>query len=569
VGDVVVEGNEIFGDGINVASRIQALAEPNQILVTDIVHRNLVNKEGIQSLAVGEKHLKNVIDAVTVYSVSFNADLQFEELGKLTPKKSRYPAWIFIGILFITALFFVINKYFADSSKTIPDSPIRSIAVLPFDNLTDNDDQQNLLAGMHDNLITTLSQIKSLDVISRTSTLSYKGSGKKSMQEMATELNVDAIIEASVLSIGDSVRINIQLVKAFPKEKHLWAKVFDRPFENILYLFDDVASTVANEIDLTLHSSESNSALRKINSDAYKAFMNGKIYVENNPTPENVQKALIYFNRAIELDSSFAPAYAGVSWVWITLFQLNQASGEEAIPKIYSYNQKALELDPNYPEAQYHKAINAFQSEWDWAKSEKAFRKALEVNPNHSFAHAHFAHILMIQRRWEEALAHAEIASRLDPLSPHIQGLVGIVFLHHGDIDKAYEISSRNNEIFGKLLIDENYAYLKGDLDRSLELLLLQLGQDVVKRDSVRKVYQESGYSAAIEIVAHEQEKKGGPQGVVLYERLNRIDDAIRILELLYRQHNPNLPYFFTGFLKKLEKDVRYIQLAKELKLKY
>jgi adenylate cyclase len=296
LGDVVVEGNEIFGDGINVASRIQALAEPNQILVTDIVHRNLVNKEGIQSLAVGEKHLKNVIDAVTVYSVSFNADLQFEELGKLTPKKSRYPAWIFIGILFITALFFVINKYFADSSKTIPDSPIRSIAVLPFDNLTDNDDQQNLLAGMHDNLITTLSQIKSLDVISRTSTLSYKGSGKKSMQEMATELNVDAIIEASVLSIGDSVRINIQLVKAFPKEKHLWAKVFDRPFENILYLFDDVASTVANEIDLTLHSSESNSALRKINSDAYKAFMNGKIYVENNPTPENVQKALIYFN---------------------------------------------------------------------------------------------------------------------------------------------------------------------------------------------------------------------------------------------------------------------------------
>ncbi|MDH4090957.1 MAG: tetratricopeptide repeat protein [Cyclobacteriaceae bacterium] len=568
LGDVVVEGNEIYGDGVNVASRVQALAGSNEILVTDIVQRNLINKHGIRSTPIGLRDLKNVSESVALYSISFDSEIQFEKVVNGVPKKSRYSVWIFIAIVFSVGLIFVISKYFSETDQQQhQSSQIKSLAVLPFDNLTGNKDQDYLLLGMHDNLITVLSQIQSLDVISKTSTLSYQNRSEKNIQDIANELNVDAVIEASVLSVGDSVRINIQLIKAFPKETHLWAKIFDRPFKNILYLFDDVASTVANEIGMTLHNSQSSSALRQINSEAYKEFMNGKMYSENNPTPENLDKALSYFNRSIELDSLFAPPYAGISFVWASRLQLSISDGVEAIPKIYSYNQRALDLDPNYPEAQYHKAGFAFQR-WDWKESEKAFLKALELNPNHSFAHAHYAHMLMFQRRWEEALSHAETALRLDPLSPHILGLVAIVYMHHGDVDKAYAISSSRDDVFAKPVLDEYYAFKNGDFDRSIKSLLTFFVNDTTIHEKVNSVYTKSGYSKAIEVVAREMERMNIHLAIVFYERAGLVDESIRLLEDYYNHHDPNLGYYFTEILQKLQADPRYIELGKKLKLR-
>ena len=576
LGDVVIDGKEIYGDGVNIASRIQAEAEENQIVISDIVHSNLKNKKEIVSTALGARHLKNVDKPVAIYSVRFNPDVSFNEKVRSEKRKNSH-SFIWIAVIFLfVASYFLINFLKQDSHENIMPSNhgIRSLAVLPFYNLTGDLTQENLISGMQDNLITTLAQIKSLDVISRTSTLHYKEKTDKNIQTIARELNVDAIIEASVLGLGDSVRINVQFIQAFPKEKHLWSRIFDRPFNNILYLFDDVAHTVADNINKTLNNDLQEQGPKTVNSEAYKAYLNGKFYSEIVPTIENQQIAIKYFERSIELDSTFAPAYGGICWAWISLLQIGGSSPTEAIPKIFSYNQKALELDPNYPEAQYHKAVMSFQAEWDWEKSEKAFLKAINLNPNYGMMHSHYGHLLMYQQKWDEAIDQVELGIKVDPLNPHVQGLAAVVYWHHGDFDKAMAITAKGPDIFGKKVIEESIAYLKGDYKSSLDQLESNHISDTLLFQQVRKKFNEEGYPEAMRILAQGLEEHFGNQRSVslalLYSRAGMTDDAIRILETGYSNHHPNMPYAFVPVeLKNLESDPRYRELARKMNLPY
>lgn len=579
LGDVVIEGNEIYGDGVNVTSRIQNIAENNQIVVSDSLAQNLKNKEGLNLTLLGEKDLKNVLDPVKVYLVDFDSDMSFSNLITQDRKSLKSTIIWIVVILIATGAFFTLNYYLKENpneNQVAEANIIKSIAVLPFDNLTGDTAQDHLVAGMQDILITTLSQITSLTVISKTSTLSYKNREDKTIQQIANELDVDAIIETSVLRSMDSLRINVQLIQAFPIEKHLWARIFDRPFKNIEFLFDDVARGVAEDISRALNEGGQPrlSEPKEINPEAYKAYMNGKFLSITIPSPENLEKALEYFQRAIELDSTFAPAYAEISWVWISFFQLGYATGIEAIPKIYANNSKAIELDPYYPDAQYHKAVISFQTEWDWEKSEKAFLKALELNPNHAMAHAHYSHLLMYRQRYEEALPHMEIAMKLDPLNPHVLGLCAIVYWYKGDFDKALEISNKNSDIFGKPVIEESIAYLKGDSLTSIQMLERRFGEDSALVKALRSEFKENGYKYAMNLLGQTLEKKNAKipavEIAIFYNRAGMIDDAIRVLEDGFKNHDPNMPYAFLPIeLENLESDPRYRDLADKMNLPF
>lgn len=573
LGDITVKDNDVFGDGVNIASRLESAADPGCILISDSVRSSIRNNQDIELQFIGSLHLKNVSDQVNAYAIIHPGMTRptFNKAKSLIKKRTKYPLGLLISIFIILSAV-AIAWYFSILSVDDPGNSIESLAILPFDNLTGDPDMDVLIAGMHDNLITTMSQLSSLRIISKTSTLKYADKAE-SMQEVARELDVDALIEASVLKAGDSVRINVQLIQAFPDEKHVWAKVFDKPFKNILGLYNEVTRSITDEINISLNKDQQRefSTTKTINQEAYEAFIKGKFYSEEHPTMENLDLALEYFNRSIALDSSFAPAYAGISWVWVSRYQLGMADGSVALPQIYKYNNRALELDPAYPESYYHKAIMSLQS-WDWELSEKAFLKSIELNPNHSFAHAHYSHLLMYQKRFEEAEPHLEKALKLDPLNPHIIGLCAIVYWSKGESDKAISLTKKSRDVFGRLSIEESMHYFNKDYQESIKLLLTKSRADTAITNLTMDEFKKNGYESALILLAKKIEQHY-PKPVTLlaqlYIRTGLNEEALRVLEEGYQKHDPNMQYVFVipKEFESLKKNPRFIAIAEKMNL--
>lgn len=573
LGDVVVDNKEIYGDGVNIASRIQALAKGNHIIVSESIHQNIRNKEGVKASSFGEHQLKNVTEPLQLFELDFDQSFTFS--GSEGKKKSSLLYYVLAAIIVLAILYFALpaeNVFNGENTVEANQGSISSIAVLPFDNLTGDESQNYLIDGIQENLNIAISQIESLNVISRTSTLSFKERNGKSVQDIAEELRVDAVIESSVLKSDDSIRINVKLIKAFPEEEQLWTKVFDRSFNNILSLFDDVAEAVASEISNTITGENS---VKEVNPEAFKAYMNGKFYSENRPTEENINKALEFFKRAIELDSGYAPAYAGIAWIWINRLQLGLSPGSMAVPNIYSYYQKAIDLDPEYPESYYHKAVMSIQGEWNWSKGEEAFKKALELNPTHSIAHAHYAHLLMILRRFDEAIEQAELAIKIDPLNDHVLGLCAIVFHWTGNSEKAREIYKKNDAIFAKDRMMEAMAYTDGDYQTSSRLLKKLFKQDSLSFEPTDKDDELNAYKALIKKIAVSAESNNPGISLIfiseLYSRLGAYEDAIRLILQAYEIHDPNLPYFFVvpQAHDGIKNDPRIMDVAQKMKLQF
>jgi class 3 adenylate cyclase/TolB-like protein len=356
LGDITLEENDVYGDGVNVAARLESISDPGGIYISESIEKAIRGQSDIQAKYLGVVLLKNVDYGVRTYAIQ--GDLlpvpskhKIKELsGSQTNWKRLFKSAF--AYFFVICLLIAAGWWIWQSSKADELHEIRSLAILPFDDLSGNKDQEFLVDGLQDNLITTISKMSSIRITSRTSTKQYKNTDM-SVPEIAKELGVDAIIEASLLKFEAVVQLNVQLVKAFPEEQHLWQDIFERPAGDIQYLFEDVAQTISNEVSSAL--SENNPSLsstaKEINPEAYKAYMNGKFLAENAPTNETLERALKYFQRSIELDSTYAPAYAGISWVWISLHQMHSVPGAEAIPKIYAYNSKAIELDPDYADA--------------------------------------------------------------------------------------------------------------------------------------------------------------------------------------------------------------------------
>ncbi|MDH3711361.1 MAG: hypothetical protein OER04_15815 [Cyclobacteriaceae bacterium] len=594
IGDIVTDQGEIYGDGINVASRIESMGVTGAVLVSEAVGQNLKNHLDIQLTSLGYFDFKNVEEPIEVFAVG-NQGLVIpnpenlrgkfkEQAGRshhLSDSAPLSPRKILLGVgtLIILLLAGYFGYYWLTTTSRVFDEAsqgqtIRTLAVLPIDNLTGDSTQNNLIAGMHDNLITTLSQITSLNVISRTSSLSYALREDKTIPQIASELGVDAIIEASVLRSGDSLRINVQLIRAVPTETHLWAQVFDRPFTDILYLFDDVSQSIAKEINTTLikRSAVTVSSPREIDPVAFKAYLNGMFYLNNLPSSENLSTALDYFERSIKLDTTYAPAYAGMAAVWIFRWQLRMSPGPEAVPTIYTYNQKALELDENYAEAQYIKALMSLQSEWNWEKSEAAFKSAIESNPNHALAHAHYGHLLMHLQRFDESISQMEEATRLDPLSPFITGLYAVVLWHYGALDEALELTAQDSSAFARPLIQESISSIKGQHQKSLDLLEAIFGAiPAIQFQNIKDQFRDQGYQSAMKMLAESLEQVPLMSAVfisVLYNRAGLQDEAVRVLEEGYRNHDPDMPYAFVPVeLENLESHPGYQALAHKMKL--
>jgi TolB-like protein/DNA-binding winged helix-turn-helix (wHTH) protein/Flp pilus assembly protein TadD len=314
-----------------------------------------------------------------------------------------------------------------------PPAGIRSIAVLPLDNLSGDASQDYFSDGMTDELITDLAKIKALRVISRTSVMRYKGTHTP-LPEIARTLKVDAIVEGSVLRSGEQVRITAQLIQV-PADKHLWAESYEGNLSDTLALQNKVARAVAEQIRIEVTSQERAElkSVKKIDPDAYEDYLKGR-YFWSKRTADGLKKAVDYFNQAIAKDPNYAAAYSGLADTFALLgdWQYAVMPTKEAVPKAKAAALKALELDDSLGEAHNSLAFCLDGYDWNFDAAEKEFRRAIELNPGYAPAHHWYAWHLALLGHNDDALAEMRKAANLDPLSLNINSdLAELLLIAH------------------------------------------------------------------------------------------------------------------------------------------
>lgn len=362
------------------------------------------------------------------------------------PWKRRASGIAIAAVLLGTALYVARRSGIKARAPQAAGEPgaIRSIAVLPLDNYSGDASQEYFAEGMTDELTSDLANISRLRVISRGSVMQFKGAHRPPTPEIAKTLNVDAIVEGSVLRAGDKVRITAQLIDA-RSDRHLWSKSFERSSRDVLALQDELASAIAREIHIQLTPAEESRLAQapSVNPEAHDAYLKGR-YFFNRPSDENLTRAIAQFEDAIRLDPNFAPAFSGLSdaYLWAG-YNEGVLTASEAGPKAKSAAEMAIRLDDASAEAHASLAVYKAWYEHDWAGSESEFRRGFALNPNYAFAHDQFGLVLAFEGRLDESVAEGKRAAELDPLSPQnpIDGL--IAFAWQGKYQAARELARR------------------------------------------------------------------------------------------------------------------------------
>jgi eukaryotic-like serine/threonine-protein kinase len=295
-------------------------------------------------------------------------------------------------------------------------SRITSIIVLPLENLSGDPDQEFFVDGMTEELIACLAQVRALRIISRTTAMRYKGL-RKPLAEIASELNVDAVVEGSVRRAGDRVRITAQLIDA-ATDRHLWAKSYERDLREVLTLQGEVAQAIVEEIQVTVTPGEESRlrGSRTVHPEAYEACLKGRYMIERR-TEASLRGGLAHFEAAVRLDPTFGLAHVGMADAYNLMGFYSILAPGEAFPRAKTAALRALEINPASAEAHTSLAYSTLYHAWDLPEARRQFRRAIDINPKYSTAHLWYANLLFISDGYEESLAEFRLSRNLDPLS--------------------------------------------------------------------------------------------------------------------------------------------------------
>lgn len=439
-------------------------------------------------------------------------------------------------VVLLTIIFLAKITIFKEKQK-----PIDSIAVLPFQNLSADPEQEYFSDGMTDALIAELSKIKALRLISRTSVMRYK-KAEKPLPQIAKELNVTAIIEGSVQRAQDEVRITAQLIRAAP-EKHVWANSFIKNFKNILALQSEVAQAIAKEIKITMTTEERQrmASSRPVDPEAHEAYLKGRYFI-NKWTEDDIRKGIAYFEQAIAKDPTFASAYTGLADGYDILASSGWMAKKEAFPKIKALALKALSIDNSLAEA-YSLIGDAEFTDWNWKAAEENFKRAIELDPNYVTGHAYYAFFLLLMKRYDEALREGQRALELDPLSMTANYVLTEIFMFRQQYDRAVSQAKEMLSIdpnftdayifFGrsyleKKMFSEAIASYKKAIELGVFGSLVNLAQAYVLSGNVMK---------AREILADPRTKNLPSSALArIYASLGERDRALELLEKAYEE---------------------------------
>jgi TolB-like protein/DNA-binding winged helix-turn-helix (wHTH) protein/Tfp pilus assembly protein PilF len=473
----------------------------------------------------------------------------------LTPRRRLRPALrVIIASALVVSLTIILVVLFRSRGRA--PTGIRSLAVLPLENLSADASQNYFADGMTDELITDLAQISALRVISRTSVMVYKGA-RKPLPQIARELNVDAVVEGTVLRSGDQVRITAQLIEA-STDKHLWSQSYKGELRDSLALQNTVARTIADQIRINLTPQEQ-AALKNVkvvNPQAYESYLKGR-YFWNKRTADGLKVALAYFNQAIEEDPKYAEAYSGLADTYALLgdWQYAVMTPKEAFPKAKAAAIKALELDSALGEAHNSLAFVLDGFDWNFDSAGKEFRRAIELNPGYATAHHWYAWHLSLLGRYDEAIPEMRKALNLDPLSLIINAdLAELLVLAHS-YDESIQQSRKTIEMDPNFALAHNQlaqAYLQkhmyDEAVAELQKAVRLSGSSPTCTANLARAYVLSGKrSEALELLS-ELKKRSNPgysnasEIAMVYASLGDKNQAMNWLEKGYEERfNPGV----------------------------
>lgn len=439
-GDISIEDETVYGDGVNLASRIESFAVPGSIFISERVFDEIRNQETLSAREMGYFEFKNVARPVRLFAI--------DNKGLVVPTR--------------------------DVLKGKTKQPSNRLAVLPFVNMSADPENEYFSDGITEELLNALTKVDGLQVTSRTSAFAFKGKDAD-IREIGIQLNVDKILEGSVRKAGSRVRISAQLINA-ADGYHIWSENYDRNLTDIFEVQDEISGIIANKLREKLTAKEQGETLVKVptqNLDAYTLFLKG-LHFHNKITPDDTKKAIECFEKAIASEPAYAHAYAMAAGGYAFLGATGQMAPGEAFSVVHKYSDKAIELDRSLAAGYVAKGSAYLLYDWKWKQAYEALLKAIELNPAATGAHQLLSLYYQSTGRKKEAVAVMEEALRADPLSPIVNHALAEAYSNAGRTDDAVNQIESLLDIHPRMRIALEFkgwcTGIKGDWKRAAEI---------------------------------------------------------------------------------------------------
>jgi len=493
-------------------------------------------------------------------------------------------AWKIATIVSFAVIIGLVTFHIVGGTRGLRPGDIQSLAILPFNNFTGDDQLDWVAAGMHSSLIGDMGKVSGLRVLGQTTSNAYRETDLTAI-DIAKKHNVEAMVESTLTCYGEVVCVQVKVITPYPEEKVLWVEDYMEEKSQILNLYNRMTREIADELKVHLTPQEETrlAEARSVKPDAYDAYLKGIAYL-NQFKPESWSVAMENFEKAIEIEPGWAAPYAGLAEVGIYMNQVYFGSESDRLRLIYENLNKALDLDPNSAEAHHVNAVNAAWVEFDWKKAEKEFLKAIHINPSLVRSHSFYAHVLTIQRRTDEALHHGRLSQELEPEDPFTLGLYAVVLFQAGKCQEALFYLEKGLSIdpghpFCASHLYKAYICL-GDYDQVFEYwkgLDFTLWEEYELTDFFEKVFREGGLSSYLEEAIKINEEEWAKNGQLVpwrqaenYFYAGKYDQAMDYYEIVYENnmHDPKLPYISCkSMYDRLKGNPRYLELLKKINL--
>ncbi len=539
LGDVIHVQDDVYGDAVNVASRIEPIAAAGGMCVSHQVHDQVKNKVDFQFESVGKRGLKNVLEQVEVFKVVF--PWEREEVAAKTMDRMR-------------------------------------IAVLPFTNLSSDPEEGYFADGVTEELITAISGVRQLTVIARTSVTGYKGTTMK-VKDIAQELDVGTILEGSVRKAGNRVRITAQLIDA-ATEGHLWAQNYDRQLEDVFAIQSEIAEKVAGELKIRLVEEEKRVIEKKPteNTEAYTFYLRGKELIRER-TEASLKQAIEVLGKATELDPAFAKAHAAIAEALVTFVAEGYGSYEQAMPRAEIAVKKALKLDPELADAYAILAQVDFQED-DVLGSEVAAKRAIELNPSLPEAYFVYSNVALLKGETDAGMKAAETCFNLDPARPRYSDRLGQFYFFLGREDEAVRLWEKTAQLSpaGTYRGLAEYHLYKGNLEKAREYFSKAQGLEPTNRWSkwMKGFLAARGgdKDGAVKVIEDIENKWLGATNLndvgYIYYALGDMDSYFTYMNRATDQHTLRYVYFmYCPLFEGARSDPRYQLVLEKLKKTY
>ena len=538
--EVVFENNDVFGDGVNIASRLQAIAPIGGIYISETVRSNVANRKEIDTRFIKEETLKHVKEPVRIYEIVIDG---------VETSKLRSP-----------------------DKKPVKIIPGKSIAVLPFVNMSNDPEQEYFSDGMAEEILNSLSHLKDLKVAGRTSSFQFKGKNID-LHEVGEKLGVGTVLEGSVRKQGNKLRITAQLINV-EDGYHMWSEKYDRNMDDIFAIQDEIALAITENLKVILLEKEK-AVITKIhtqNTEAYEFYLRGRFYLNKRFLFQSLEQ----FNRAIELDPYFVKAHAGLADAYVILGFYNYLPAKEVMLKARDAAEVAIRLDNSLCEPYCSLGMYYASYEWNWKEAKNNFLKSIQLNPRYVQSHVWFGHYYLcwIEGEFEEGERHLNIAVELEPYNAMSYINKYAVLFTAGKFDEAFLTAKQGYEmdpdsVIGNRIMGLAYCYKKQYAEASgyLEFASKLSNYAAFNQVDLINLYTSMGLLEKARMVIEDLKLRLNSGKYVsscimsfAYGFIGDIDESIKWLEKAYDEHDAYLCIlkYYSFLPSKLRQDSRF-----------